>query len=244
MVYLFGLLAIVFTFLGGLFALRFKDKMHLIVGFSAGAVIGLAFFDLIPESFEILGQNFGISNVCFFIILGFIIYMILDRFFMPHQHGHGEHEETLSTHKRPIFLSAGSLSLHSFLDGLIIGLSFQVSFSIGLVVALAVLAHDFSDGINTVNFVLKNGGNRRSVLKWLTVDSLAPFLGVVVGSTLTLSENVLGIIISIFAGFFLYIGASELLPESYHDHPTWWTTVATIFGVLFLFAITKLASGF
>jgi ZIP family zinc transporter len=138
-------------------------------------------------------------------------------------------------------LGAGSLSLHSFLDGAAIGLAFQVSSAVGAIVAVAVLVHDFSDGINTVNMILKNNGTRSQAFKWLIVDAAAPVLGITSTLFFSVAESTLGIILAIFTGFFLYIGASDLLPESHHNHPTVWTTFATVLGVAVLYGAIKLA---
>ena len=216
--------------------MKFKDKLHLITGFSAGAVIGVAFFDLIPEAIELGEANHEISFISSIIALGFVLYMILDRFLGFHCHTHEE-----ETHHHKGNLGAGSLSVHSFLDGVAIGLAFQVSSAIGVVVAIAVLVHDFSDGINTVSMIMKNHGNKKSAIKWLMIDSMAPALGIISTMFFSLSETSLGIILALFAGFFLYIGASDLLPESHHDHPTKWTTISTILGILVLFFAIKIA---
>jgi len=138
-------------------------------------------------------------------------------------------------------LGAGSLSLHSFIDGLAVGLAFQVSISVGLVVAIAVLAHAFSDGINTVGMILKGGGTKKQAFSWLTVDALAPVLGIALASFVKVPEQTLGIILAVFCGSFFYIGASDLLPESHHRHPTIWTTIATVLGVAVLYGAIKLA---
>jgi len=221
----------VFTLLGGLFALKFKDKLHLILGFSAGAVIGVAFFDLLPEAIELSSSKYDISAVTTVVAIGFAIYMILDRFVILHSHN--DDEET-HNEKRGI-LGAGSFSLHSFLDGIAIGLAFQVSNTVGTVVAIAVLVHKISDGINTVNMILKNNGDRSSAIKWLIVSAIAPVIGIVSASAFQLQESTLGIILAIFTGFFLYIGASDLLPESHHNHPTVWTTLLTVLGILVMY---------
>ncbi len=231
------------TLLGGMFALRFKDKLHLILGFSAGAVIGVAFFDLLPEAIELGSKNYSVAFITSITALGFIVYTILDRFVFFHSHNINEsieNEEALHVNSRGI-LGAGSLSLHSFLDGAAIGLAFQVSEAVGAIVAIAVLVHDFSDGINTVNLILKNSGSHKEAFKWLVVDALAPVLGVVSTLFFSVSESALGLILAIFAGFFLYIGASDLLPESHHGHPTVWTTLATVLGVVVLYIAIKLA---
>jgi zinc transporter ZupT len=228
----------IFTLLGGLFALKFKDKLHLILGFSAGAVIGVAFFDLMPEAISLGGTLYSISTITSIIAAGFIFYMILDRLVVMHGHTHNEESPV---HARRGKLGAGSLSIHSFLDGVAIGIAFKVSVAVGLIVAVAVLVHDFSDGINTVNLILKNDGDKKQALRWLVVDALAPVLGVLSTLFFTLSETTLGIILALFAGFFLYIGASDLLPESHHNHPTKWTTLMTVLGVSVLYIAIKIA---
>lgn len=222
--------------LGGLFALRFKDRLHLILGFSAGAIIGVAFFDLIPEALELGSSLYDASTILAITAFGFVGYMLLDRFAIVHTHSHDEHDDC----KRGRF-GAGSLSIHSFLDGAAIGLAFQVSTAVGLIVTIAVLVHDFSDGINTVNLILKNNGTSKSAFKWLMVDALAPVLGIFSTLFFTLPVTALGVVLAVFAGFFLYIGASDLLPESHHAHPTAWTTFATVIGVAVLYIAIKLA---
>ncbi|MES2224816.1 MAG: ZIP family metal transporter [Patescibacteria group bacterium] len=243
MVIIISIFAFFATLLGGLFAIRFKDKLHLILGFSAGAVLGVAFFDLIPEALDLGQQFYGLRNMIAFVALGFLFFMLLDRFIILHAHytmpGHDSHDHTVASPRGK--LGAASLALHSFIDGAAIGLAFKVSLAVGIIVTTAVLVHDFSDGINTVNVILKNKGSRKEAMKWLFVDSLAPVLGAASTIFFTVPESALSIILAIFSGFFLYIGASDLLPESYHSHPTRWTTIATIIGAGVLFAAIRLA---
>lgn len=223
------------TMLGGLFALKFKDKLHLIIGFSAGAIIAVAFFDLIPEALELGGAFYDQQTMIAMIALGFVGYMLLDRSMLHHHHD-GEHTEC----KRGL-LGAGSLSVHSFLDGSAIGLAFQISASIGIVVAIAVLVHDFSDGINTVNMIVRAKGTAKDAFKWLFIDSIAPVVGLVSTYFFHIEENVLAILLAVFAGFFLFIGASDLLPESHHSHPTKWTTIMTVLGLVVMFLAIRIA---
>ena len=228
------------TLLGGLVALRLKDSLHLILGFSAGAVIGVAFFDLLPEAINLSRENGG-SNAPLFIALGFVGYMLLDRIiFFNAQHEAHDHAGHHHTHSG--FLGAGSLAVHSFLDGLAIGLSFHVSNAVGVIVTAAVLTHDFSDGINTVSMVLKSGGTRKSALKWLLVDAVAPVIGIFSTFFFVLGEQTLASLLAVFCGFFIYIGASDLLPESHHQHPKALTTALTIFGMAVIYFAIKLAS--
>lgn len=237
MVILIAFATFVSTLLGGLFALRFKDKLHLVLGFSAGAVISVAFFDLMPEAIELAQGVYEPGVILQFTAVGFLAYLILDRlvFFHAH-HSDGEHEHQADVpHQSRGVLGAGALALHSFLDGVAIGLAFQVSASVGAVVAVAVLVHDFSDGINTVNMILKNAGDKKVALKWLTIVALAPILGAFSTIFFTLPQSLLAVILSVFAGFFLYIGATDLIPESHHAHPKLITTVMTLLGALVLY---------
>jgi ZIP family zinc transporter len=234
------------TLCGGLFALKFKDRLHLILGFSAGAVIGVAFFDLLPEAIALSSKNFDTATVTSIVALGFIIFMVLDRFVILHghhveEHEHNHDEEDHEHSQSRANLGAGSLAIHSFIDGAAIGLAFQVSLAVGAIVSVAVLVHDFSDGMNTVNMVLKNKGKDKKAFLWLIVDALAPVLGVFSTLFYTLPESALGIILAIFCGFFIYIGASDLLPESHHKHPNFLTTVMTILGMAVLYIAVKLA---
>jgi ZIP family zinc transporter len=236
-----ALLVFVATLLGGFFALRFKDKFHLIAGFSAGAVLGIAFIDLIPESAELIGDGHQASIITLSAVL---FYIVLDRVFFKHTHDHHD-EETINSeikheHRGRGIVRATSLVMHSFLDGLAVGFSFQVSPATGAIVAIAVLAHNFSDGINTVVAILKGGSSRQAKF-WLGLNAVSPVLGIIVGSMISVSEFALGVIISIFAGFFVYIALADMIPESFHAHPKKWTTISTVLGALFIFIIIKLA---
>lgn len=228
-IFLIALGAFVATTLGGMLAIRWSDKLHLILGFSAGALIGVAFFDLLPEAIDIGNQYFSVETIMIVVALGFVAYMILDRMFFMHCHEDG-HDHSHGHGRRGSF-GAGSLSFHSFLDGVAIGIAFHVSTIVGSVVAAAVLTHDFSDGINTVSMILRNGGGKATAFKWLLVDAIAPVLGVTSTFLFIIPESYTGLILGLFSGFFLYIGASDLLPESHHNHPTRWTTFATILGM-------------
>jgi ZIP family zinc transporter len=234
-----GFAALGATLLGGLFALRYRDKLHLILGFSAGAVLGVALFDLLPEAFSLARKDYATPTVTLFVAVGFFTFMFLNRVLLlhPEDEEHADHG-----HRRSGALGAASLSLHSFLDGVGIGLAFQVSTTVGAVVAAAVLAHDFSDGINTVGVILKHRGRGIRALRWLLLDAIAPVLGVLSTYLFTLSDAALGIVLSIFCGFFLYIGASDLLPESHHRHPKVLTGLMNIAGAAVIWLAIHFAS--
>jgi zinc transporter ZupT len=217
------------TLMGGLLALRLRDKLHLILGFSAGAVIGVAFFDLLPEAVSFGARFHSPARILAWTALGFLFYLVLDRILLFHG----------DAAPRGRF-GAGLLCLHSVLDGIAVGLAFQTSHEVGIVVAIAVLTHDFSDGINTMSMVLKNHGDRATALRWLMLDAAAPAIGIASTYFFMLPATAFGTVLAFFAGFFLYIGASDLIPESYHAHPRFLTTVMTLAGAAVLYLATAL----
>ncbi|HEX4160065.1 MAG TPA: ZIP family metal transporter [Rhizomicrobium sp.] len=222
------------TIVGGFFAIGMRDRLHLVLGFSAGAVLGVAFFDLMPEAIE-TSRTFDGREMLAIVALGFFFYVLLDRLVLLHSHGGHDHAV------RRGWIGAASLSVHSFMDGFAIGVAFQAGHGIGYVVAAAVLVHDFSDGLNTVNVVVKNGAGRQTAIGWLLIDAIAPVVGASTSLLIALSQNAVAVFLAIFSGFFLYIGASDLLPESHHKHPRFFTTAATFAGAACLFIVTRIA---
>lgn len=222
---------------GGFFALKFKDKFHLILGFSAGSVVGIAFFDLLPEAFNLGLTKYDTGFIASIIALGFLSYLILDRWIVPH----GGHDADCENHSHKSGLGAPSLSLHSLIDGLIVGLSFQISASLGIALAIAIFVHAFSDGINVVNMIVRVGGKISSAKKWLLIDAIAPVVGILISVFVKVEESALALLVALFCGFFMYIGASDLLPESHHKHPKIWTTVSTVLGLVLIYVVTKIS---
>src|SRR6266436_3586107 len=151
--FLLAIAAFSATIAGGLFALKFRDWMHFILAFTAGVLLGVVGFDILPEIFG-LAQEQGLdaTGAMIALVAGFLLFHGLEKFVLIH-HGH---EGDYATHRHPRVgvLSALALVGHSFMDGVAIGLAFQVSPAVGIPVAIAVIAHDFCDGVNTVSLML------------------------------------------------------------------------------------------
>jgi zinc transporter ZupT len=233
---LLALVTLVSTGLGGTAAIRLRDRLHLLLGFSSGAVLAVALFDILPEVFAF---DHGASYMPI-TALGFLAFFGLERYTAMHRarehtHSVGAHEPELGA------MSAAGLAFHSFLDGVAIGVGFQMSAAIGLLIAFGIIAHDFSDGLNTVTVVLAHGNSPRRAVFWLIIDMLTPVLGA--ASTLMFDlRGALPFLLAFFAGSFLYIGASDLLPEAReHDSPL--VGIATCMGMLAIFLITRLLNG-
>ncbi len=126
------------------------------------------------------------------------------------------------------------------MDGLAIGIGFQAEFHVGIIVAFAVIAHDFSDGLNTVTVMLKSGNTLRSSFKMLLLDAITPVLGVSFTLIIKIPENYLLLFLPFFAGGFLYLGASDLLPQAHEENDPLVSITFTLLGFLLIFVITGL----
>ena len=124
--------------------------------------------------------------------------------------------------------------------GVRIGAAFHAGTQLGLVVALVVVLHDFSDGIGTVSVLLANGSSRTTAFRWLVADAAAPVIGALTTFALTIEGPALGALLGIFVGFFLYVGGAELLPEAHRQERSGWVMIATIFGALFIYVATRI----
>lgn len=225
------------TLAGGLTGLKNSDRLHRLLGFTAGVVMGVVAFDLLPEIFKSLGHGVSAREAMVALICGFLLFHIVEKSILIHHSQ--EHDYDVHHHPQVGIASALALSGHSFLDGLGIGLGFQAGTSVGIAVAIAVIAHDFSDGLNTVTLMLVNNNNRRRAFRMLMVDALAPVAGAIVGTLVHISDAGLTLYLSFFAGFLLYIGASEILPEAHSKHSSYATIALTVLGAVFMFFVTR-----
>ncbi|HEX6542192.1 MAG TPA: ZIP family metal transporter [Ktedonobacterales bacterium] len=229
-------IAFLSTLGGGLFALRHSKRLYLIMGFTAGVLVGLVAFDLLPEIFQLVNeQKINATGPMLALVGGFLLFHIAEKSMLLH---HAQ-EDGYTDNKHPTvgILSALALSGHSFLDGIGIGLGFQVNTAVGIVVAIAVVAHDFTDGLNTVTLMLVNRNTSRRALSLLLLDAIAPVLGALSTLLFTIPNAWLPIYLGFFAGFLLYIGASDILPEAHSEHSSRWTLLLTVLGTAFAFVV-------
>lgn len=202
------------TLSGGLFALKFRNQLHFILSFTAGVLLGVVSFDILPEIFSISHES-GVdpAGAMIALVVGFLLFHSLEKFVLVHH----AHEGSYSAHHHPHVGILSSLALvgHSFMDGVAIGIAFQVSSAVGVIVAIAVIAHDFCDGLNTVSLMLVHNNTPKRSFAMLVLDSLAPVLGAASTLAFRVPPHFLVLYLGFFAGFLLYIGASDILPEAH-----------------------------
>ena len=237
MIIALGFLTFISTMLGGLFALRYRKHLHRILGFAAGVLLGVVAFELLPEVFEFAHESgLDVTWPMVALVVGFLLFHIVEKSILLHHN----HEGDYGKHKHPHvgMASAGALIGHSFFDGIGIGLAFQVSPVVGVAVAIAVIAHDFTDGLNTVSLMLLNKNHPRRAIMFLVLDAIAPVLGVLSTMLFQVSDQGLALYLGFFAGFLLYIGASEILPEAHSKNSSYITIALTVAGVALLFVVS------
>ncbi len=230
------------TFVGGLFALKFRDQLHYILSFTAGVLLGVVSFDILPEIFQIAhAQRIDATGAMIALVVGFLFFHALEKFVLVHH----AHESDYADHRHPRVgvVSALALAGHSFMDGIGIGLAFQVSTAVGIVVALAVVAHDFCDGLNTVSLMLVHRNTTLRAVAMLVLDATAPVLGAASTLFFRVPESTLMLYLGFFAGFLLYIGASDILPEAHSQKRSAITgrlIALTCLGAAFIFAVVRM----
>ncbi|HTH72027.1 MAG TPA: ZIP family metal transporter, partial [Candidatus Pristimantibacillus sp.] len=211
----FTLCMFVSTLLGGWVAVRHAGKLRHILGFTAGIIMGVVAFDVLPEMFGIIHRlNLDPTWAMVALMIGFLGFHIAEKLLLIHH----EHETQYGKHRHPQvgILSALALGGHGFLDGIGIGLAFQVNPSVGVAVSLALIAHKFADGLNAASLMLMHKNGVRRTMQLVVVNALLPIAGALSTLLFTLPEQYLPLYLGFFAGFLLYIGASDILPQA-HD---------------------------
>jgi ZIP family zinc transporter len=235
------------TLAGGFAALRLRHRLHAIMALAAGVVVATAVADLLPEAFELVGEGRQLE-VGIAAVVGFIGFSLIEAFLHQasfehagshdhdHDHDHAPDEghdhdaaraaalegASTRTGAPPTLLGIlppASLIVHSTLDGLAIGLAFQAGADIGIIVLVAVLAHDFADGMNVVTLALDAARGERLAVGLLVLDALAPPAGAALSTLISIQPGTLGLLLATFGGAFIAIGAGHLLPESQHRDP-------------------------
>jgi len=235
---LFSIATFFSTYLGGLLSLRLKDRLHAIMCFTAGVLVGVFSFDIVPEIIEQVEEyHFDPTGPMVAFVVGYMLFHVLEKSILIH-HAH-EKQYAEHTHPQVGVLSALALAGHSLMDGVGIGLGFQTDVSVGISVAIAVISHDFTDGMNTVTLLLVNKNTPRRARWFLMLDALAPILGACSTLLFKMPPYALVLYLGFFGGFLMYIGASDILPQAHSQHSSMRMIGLTALGLIFIFVVTR-----
>jgi len=226
------------TLVGGVLAARRHGNIGILGAFAAGVLITTALVDILPQTFRLASSaNVVLELVMAVTVVGFLFLYIISRLISRHVFGlDGEYVEV----KHPIggIFATSELSVHSFIDGLAIGFGLEADVHVGIIIALAVICHDFTDGLSTVTVMLNSGNSLKNSLRMLFLDAVAPVLGVVATLFFQLPAYYLVLLLPFFAGGFLYLGASDLLPQAHENNPPGLTVALCTVGCILIFILT------
>ena len=212
----------IFTF--GMKTKVFDKMLVLFVGFSAGALIGGAFLHLLPEAVEQCGRDI----VFFYCLLGFTVFFMMERYlYWRHCHDGVCDVHTFT------YLNLIGDGIHNFTDGMLIAASFVADLRLGIVTTLAVISHEIPQEIGDFGVLVYGGMKKRKALFFNFICSLFAILGALIGYLLSnVTENTSIFFVSFTAGGFIYIAASDLIPEMHKQKTAKKANLAFLFFIL------------
>ena len=237
---LFAIITFFSTLVGGILAAKYRKDIGTLTAFAAGVLIAVPLLDLLPETFKLaVDANVSINDVMYLTVLGFILLFVLDRYLSLHNPGDSK-KQSYKRQKRGGVFATSQLTAHSFVDGLAIGFTFQFEFEAGLIVAVAVICHDFADGMSTFTVMLNSGNSMRNSIRMVFLDAVAPVVGAIISLFIQVPQYYIVLLLPFFAGGFLYLGASDLLPEAHQLSPQLKTIFASLMGFLVIFILARI----
>jgi ZIP family zinc transporter len=225
-----GAASAVATLCGGVLALGLRRFGGVFAAIAGGAMTAVALLDLLPEALDLARPAYSPLEVVGALAAGFVVYLLVDRRAPKAGAGRGR-------------MAAASLTGHSLVDGLGVGVAFQVSAGAGMVVAAAVIAHDIIDGLSTVSASRSGGAGRLEQGVWLIADAAAPLAGILLASQAAISGPSLALLLAAFAGFFLFIGSRQLLELRHAEAPRFAQGLAALAGLALIFGAITLGRG-
>ncbi len=232
---------LVFTFIGsvgglaGGLLLLTREKYtlkisHFLASFAAGVLLATAFFDLLPEAAE-TAEELGI-NIFLWTLVGIIIFFFTERFIHWFHH-HEEYHEDEKSSKNSLPLIIVSDTIHNFLDGIVIATTFLVNPAVGIITTLAVFAHEIPQEIGDFGLMLHKGMSKRNIIIVNILGALSSFVGAILTYSLgNVLINYIPIFLAVTAGFFIYIAASDLIPEIHNERRKGYAMIESLMLVL------------
>ncbi len=235
-------LPIVATLVGGLAVLRTKRNLIPWLSLSGGVILGLAFLDLLPESFgSALESNIDPIWIGLAALISILFFHILDKVF--DYHGHEGHEHAHIHKHVGTWSRVSGMGFHAFLDGLAVGGGFAAGNRLGLLVTAALMLHKFTDGLSTVTLLRLRHDNNRPAIFGLIMILILPVLGFFAGHALVPTAASLGFFLAALAGLFIHLSLSELLPSAHEEKTSRSGLILTVIGVALMLIVNIVAPG-
>ena len=233
----------VITLGGGLLALRFRSYQGVLFAFCAGALMAGALMEILPDALALLASTdsaFQAHHLRLACVCGFLCFYVLE--YATHHRETPEEREAHHAHAPHAgVLGAFGIMVHSLIDGFAIGKGFHIHDHVGWAIALGVTLHKLADGASVAGLMLGTQHSTRATTGMLALTAIAPLFGVWLQAYVTLATPQLALMLGWFAGVFLYLGASSLLPAAHDASHSRLLPVATLAGVVFIYGAQILA---
>ncbi|MBN2067015.1 MAG: ZIP family metal transporter [Candidatus Diapherotrites archaeon] len=210
-----------------------EKALHALVGFSAGTLLAGAFFHLIAESLE----EMQAMDAFYLVFAGFILFFLIERFL----HWHHCHEGHCDVHAFSYLILFGD-AIHNFIDGIIIAASFLVNAALGIATAIAVISHELPQELGDFGVLVYGGFERKKALLYNLISQMTSILGGIIGFFFIGATGIEAYLLPFAAGGFIYISASDLIPELHKEASIRKSLVAFMFfllGVGFMLAVKQ-----
>ena len=187
----------------------YKDITHRALGFAVGALLGVVFFDVLPEAI----REIGIDRALAITLAGIFIFFIIERFFRWYHMD--ESDWGVQPYTRLILIGG---VIHNAIDGVAVGLSFLVDFRLGIATTVAILVHEIPHGISDFTALVRGGYERNRAFAMSFVVSMCTVPTAILTAALGPKiEGVLPYVLAAIAGNFLYLSLADLLPETHEE---------------------------
>ncbi len=235
----YGSLAGIATLLG-IYLMRKKQewaikRSHYVNSFAAGLILAIAFFHLIPEAVEL-------SEIAAPVIfLGFFLFYMMENFLVIHSGSelHYHPNDPCLSHTSSVtgVMAFSGLVLHSLIDGIIIGVGFELSTELGLLAAFAVISHEVPEGITSFALINETMPEKASLLS--AIVAIATPIGALFSLLFiqNLSDDIIGILLGLAAGTFIYVAASDLIPHT-HGNQNFRTLISFLVGAILIILLS------
>ena len=206
------------SFVGIIFLIKknLVDKiLFYLVSFAVGALLAGAFLHILPEAIE---QNGDPHAIFIFVLLGIIIFYVLEKFIWWHHCHHTPHHDCKREVKTVAYLNLIGDGLHNILDGVVIATTYLVSIPLGIITTLAVMAHEVPQEIGDFGILVFGGFSKFKALAWNFISGLTAFIGGLgVYFLASHFEGILVYLMGLSAGSFIYIAGVDLIPHLHEE---------------------------
>jgi len=214
-----------------------KRMVYILVAFSAGTLLSGALLHLAAESIEVIGAN----SAFLYMLAGFSVFFLMEKFLFWHHC----HEGKCEVHPYTYLILFGD-GIHNFVDGLIIAASFFVNPAFGIITTLIIIAHEFPQELGDFGILIHGGIPKKKALLYNFGSQMTAILGGLIGFLLSGFSGFTGYLLPFAAGGFVYIAASDLIPELHKEIDKKKSILAFVMffvGILFMLGIKIVFAG-